>query len=266
MTLLAFTACQKSPPAKVEIQLPDKLTSKEPVPITVRLSGEHGGSEVTREPQNYTIEPDSVASVSEAGQLSCKKSGDAKLSVDVRGVGASADVRCRIISAITIEDPGPIPLDDGPVQLVVSVKNEAGAVLDDVSFDVSAKNKGPAKIQGLTLTPQAVGETELVAKAGSAKATVKVQITKKITNGLSLNKGQRVSYLLDPGTYRLTVTLPEERDFEIKWSGAGTCNQKKKAKEHESVCTMSNKGNLILDHPTPGDDSGIDSIVVMQIP
>jgi hypothetical protein len=155
----ALGACQHGPPPDlVRLELPELVTTPDPVRPTVHVR--HGGaSSIAKGPVTLSVVPPDVAAPAKDGTLACQKSGDAKVIADVQGVKDDAPLRCRLVDRLEL---GELPVFDAsgpPVTLSVRALAKGGAELADVPFTLATDSPRVLKASGLTLTPLAVGET-----------------------------------------------------------------------------------------------------------
>lgn len=248
---LAFAplACKGPPPDQVRLELPDVILSSDPVhpSVTVRRGG---AATVSNEKADFSVVPGEVARVGADANLTCLKSGDAKVTASIQGVSGSTSVKCRLVDRI---ETGTLPLFDlskGPVTVQASALAKSGAPLDDVPVTLSTESPHVASASGNVLTPLAVGETKLTLKAGSQTKTVPVRVVRSVTpEALPLEGGHRIYFGLPEGKYEVKVELPAEHAFSIEWRGAPYCAYKGSGKSHVSTCVLQAKGGAVVDNP-----------------
>lgn len=258
--------CDGAPPKSVEVELPEMITNQDPVPITVKMYDAQGKMTIDRKPKGAEVTPEGIAERTAQGQLKCIKSGDLSVKVDIKGVSATGKVKCRLVDKVELIEPGRLKVDQGPVTLEAKVLDSAGQRIQDVPLQLRTLDAHVLEVKGEQIIPKQVGKTTVKAEAGGQKAEVKIEIVREVTDHLVINKGQRISYSLEPGQYLVEVQLDREKELGIDWIGAGACKQKKTAQVHESRCNLEEKGTVVIDHPSPDDDSAKWKINVQQIP
>lgn len=274
LALLAFAfgplACKGPPPDQVRLELPDLIVSPDPVHATVHAR-RGGTSTVTNEKTDFSVTPGDVASVGPDMNLTCRKSGDAKITASIQGVSASTEVKCRLVERI---DTGTLPLFDitkGPVTLHASALAKSGVALDDVPIAMSSESPHVASVSSNVLTPLAVGETKVTLTAGAKTATIPVRVVRSLTpEALPLEGGRRIYFGLPEGKYEVKVELPAEHAFSVEWRGAPYCAYKGSGKSHVSTCVLQAKGGAVVDNPafvaTGSTAVGMNGISISEVP
>jgi hypothetical protein len=242
-------ACKGPPPDQVRLELPDVVVSQDPVRATVHVR-RGGTSTETNEKTDFNVTPADVASIGADMNLSCRKSGDAKVTAMIQGVTGSANVKCRLVERI---DTGTLPLFDitkGPVSLQARALAKSGAPLDDVPLTTSSDSPHVASVSSNVVTPLAVGETKLTLKAGAKTTTIPVRVVRSLTpEALPLEGGRRIYFGLPEGKYEVTVALAGDHAFSVEWRGAPYCAYKGSGKLHVSTCVLQAKGGAVVDNP-----------------
>jgi hypothetical protein len=269
---LAFVplACKGPPPDQVRLELPELVVSEDPVHATVHVR-RGGASSVSNEKADFSVTPAEVASVGPDMNLTCKKSGDAKVTASIQGVAGSASVKCRLVARI---ETGTLPVFDiskGPVALQARALAKSGAPLEDVPIRSSSESPHVASVASNVVTPLAVGETKLTLEAGARTATVPVRVIRSLTpEALPLEGGRRIYFGLPDGKYEVKVELPSDHAFSVEWRGAPYCAYKGSGKSHVSTCVLQSKGGAVVDNPaflaTGSTAVSTDGISISEVP
>jgi hypothetical protein len=245
------TGCKGGPPPqRVKLELPELIVSSDAVRAIVRVTEEGTSPGVSNEAHSFTLVPPDLADITPDGTLICKKSGDGKLSVDVRSVKADAKLSCRLVAKLEVVDLPVFDVSKGPVALNAKALDKSGKELSEVPIKITPSNPRPLAVNGTMLTPVAVGETDLAIRSGSAEHKVSVRVVKTLDlEALPLQGGKRVNFSLDEGEYEVEVNLTADKPFAIEWRGAPYCNYKGTGKTHKSRCVLQRKGGAVVDNP-----------------
>ena len=242
-------ACDGPPPEQVRLELPELVTSPDPVRATVHAR-RGGASSVVSEKVSFAVTPADVAAVGKDMNLVCRKSGDATVTASVQGVRATASVKCRLVERLDLSNPPLFDLSQPPVTLQVHPLGKSGAPLDDVPVTLSTDSPRVVSVSGTTLTPLAVGETQVTVSAGNRSTKIPVRVVRTLNpEALPLEGGHRIYFGLPEGKYEVTVELPTDKTLSIEWRGAPYCAYKGSGKSHVSSCVLQNKGGAVVDNP-----------------
>lgn len=247
--LLLF-ACQSEPPPElVRIELPELVTSTDPVRPTVQARSA-GRSRTLTEGFVLEVAPPDVATPAKDGTLTCAKSGDAHVTANVRGVRGTTSLKCRLVEKLELGELPPFDAGGAPIPLVVRVLARGGKELSDVPVTVSSENPRLLQVSGTTLKPLAVGETSFTVRAGSKELKRNVRIARTLDpEALPIDGGRRIHFSLPEGKFEVEVTLAVEKPMHIEWRGAPYCGYRATAKTHRSSCTLQGKGGVVIDNP-----------------
>lgn len=263
-------ACDGPAPARVQLELASPLLGSEPTPATLRLWDDDGVSRTSRDSHDYSSSSPDVASVTKHGVVTCQKSGDATISVTVRGKSAEAKVACRPVASVEVSLPDRLVIQDGPRKLAVRVLSKDGAELSDVPVTARSSSSKAVRIKGLEVEPAEVGDTTITVQAGAARAETKTRVVRRVDVApVPIGKGERVSYSLEAGTYEVTVRMKAPRKVKTEWLAARGCDKTTEEAEHRSQCSLQGKSQLIVDNPAYLDGGGgseIRGVDVFQIP
>ena len=248
---LALSACDKGPPPeRVRLELPTMVTSTDPARALVRARYPRQGLVVSPGPHDYEVTPADVATASPEGAVACKKTGDARVTVSIQGVRADATLACRLVDRVEVGELPPLDVSRGPVTVSARALDKSGKELADVPVVVSSERPSVVRATGFTLTPLAVGETGIVARAGNAEKRLRARVIRTLElEALPMDGGRRINMSVKEGKYELTVSLRTERTLAIEWRGAPYCSYRATSKVHTSTCVMQGKGGAVFDNP-----------------
>jgi hypothetical protein len=264
--------CNQGPaPEFVRLELPEMVTTADPARALVRARYAQQGSVVSPGPHEYQVSPPEVATAASDGAVVCKKTGDAKIVVNVRGVKGEATVRCRLVDRVETGDVPMLDVTRGAVTLSASAPAKDGKTLEDVPVVVTSERPNVVRVSGLTLTPLAVGEAALVARAGNAEKKLKARVVRTLNvEALPLDGGRRINMSLKDGKYELSVAFPVERTLAVEWRGAPYCAYKATKKTHASTCVLQGKGGVVFDNPAFLESGATDvstrGVVLAEVP
>ncbi|HEX6764780.1 MAG TPA: hypothetical protein VF103_04865 [Polyangiaceae bacterium] len=271
MSSLAASCDKGPPPESVRIELPSVVMDRTPVRPVVKERRSRESKTVAQGGYSLKAEPVALATTSADGTLTCAKSGDGKVTVDVQGVQAGTELRCRLLDRIEADELSTLDLKKGVVVFGARAVDKAGHELSDVPISVSSTNPEVATVKDFQVTPLKVGATTLVARAGSAEKKVNLRVVKSIDfDAQPLRGGRRIDISLPPGNHEIEVTLKEPKELRIDWRGARQCNYHATAATHHSSCVLEEKGGAVVDNPAfvESGETKIDEtrVVVREIP
>jgi len=272
LSALASAACDKGPaPERVRLELPAMVTSTDPAQALVRARYPRQGLVVSPGPNDFEVVPPDVATVSPQGAVVCKKTGDAKVTVSIRGVRGDAPLVCRLVDRVEVGELPPLDVARGPVTVSALALDKSGTELSDVPVVVSSERPSTVRVAGVTLTPLAVGETGIVARAGNAERRLKARVIRTLElEALPMDGGRRINMSLKEGKYELSVTLRTARSLSIEWRGAPYCSYRATGKTHRSTCVMQGKGGAVFDNPAFLDSGSTEvsrqGVVIAEVP
>ncbi len=243
-------ACNEPAPARVQLELPEVVLSTDPVKVLVWKFGERNEKSVGKGPYEFSVTPADLASVDARGQLTCQKSGDAQVAVDVSGVAGQTELHCRLVDRFDTANVQEMDLAKGPVDLNVTPLDKQGNALSDVPFSITTRNTLVARASGTKLEPLSVGRAKLLLKAGSVEQPLEVDVAHELKpEALPMNDNRRIHFSLEPARYELVVVLEAEKTLTAEWRSAPYCNYKGTAKVHRSDCVLRDKGGVVFDNP-----------------
>jgi hypothetical protein len=247
---LSIVCCDGPAPARVQVDMPEQVLSSAPVRALVWQFDEKNARSEAKHP-DVSIEPQDLATVDSAGNITCKKTGDGKVTAAVSGVKSSAPLACRLVDHLEApDDLGRIELTKGPVKLDVGAYTKDGQRLDDVVLNITTRNSKIAKPDGDKLVPLTVGEAKVRVRAGDAEREFSVQIVEKVEpEPIPIDKDRKLDFTLEPGRYELTIELEQEKKLTAEWRRAPYCNYSATAKVHTMQCLLEVKGGVTFDNP-----------------
>jgi hypothetical protein len=267
---LAVLACKGPPPDQVRLELPELVTMPDPVKATVHVR-RGTGSNVASEKVELSVIPPDVASVTKEGHLVCLKAGDAKVTANIQGVRDDEALRCRLVDRLELGELPPLDLGKPAVALAVRALAKSGAELNDVPVVLSTDSPRVLAVSGHTLTPKAVGNTNLTLVAGAKKQTVPVRVVRSIAEApMPIEGGRRVYFSLPEGKFELELALPVDKKVKIEWRGAPYCTYEGSGRSHRSTCVLQKKGGAVVDNPayllTGATEPSANGVSVREIP
>ena len=269
---LVASACNQGPaPELVRLELPAMVTSTDPARTLVRARYTTRGSVVAPGPLEYEVTPSDVATVSRDGAVLCQKTGDAKIVVNVQGVKGEETLHCRLVDKVEIGEIPPLDTTKGPVTLPARALAKGGKELSDVPVVLSSERPSVVRVAGNVLTPLAVGETSVVARAGNAEKRLRARAVRTLhVEALPLDGGRRINMSLKEGKYELSIQLRTERSVSIEWRGAPYCSYRATGRTHTSTCVMQGKGGVVFDNPAflegGSTDVSTNGVVLAEVP
>jgi hypothetical protein len=271
LTFSAIPGCGKGePPRELRLQLPDVITSREPVLVQVRAIQQDGTARApSREPDLHVTPPD-IVTLGKQGMLTCNRSGDGSITVQVSGVSARAAFACKL--AARLEAPSKLSIDAaaGEVPLRVTVLDAAGKELD-LPVSITSDRGSVVSAHAGNLVPGSVGTAKLTARAGSLSHAIDVEVVRSLKpEVLPVDQNRRISYSLDAGKYRLSIVLPSPHAVKVDWLGAPYCAYRGNAAEHHVDCTLQSKGSVSFDNPAfllRGDKTpSVEGVTLREVP
>jgi hypothetical protein len=249
--LFALSAgCGKGePPRELRLDVPDVISSKEPVLVHARAVQHDGTQLAPRGDLDFKVTPPDLATVDKRGRLTCARTGDGSVTVQLMGVSARAAFSCKL--AARLEAPPKLSIDaaQGEADVRVAVLDSAGMPLD-LPVSISSDRGGVVSARGGKLVPGSVGTAKLTARAGALSRQIEVEVVRTIKpEALPIDQNRRISYSLDAGKYRLSIALPSPHAVKVDWLGAPYCAYRGTSASHQVDCTLHGKGSVSFDNP-----------------
>lgn len=267
----ALTGCgQGEPPRELRLEVPEVITSKEPVMLQARAVQQDGTTKAPRGELEFQVTPPDLATLGKRGMLTCNRSGEGSVALQILGVSARTKFACKLVARI--EAPAKLSLDmaAGEVELRASVLDAAGKTLD-LPLSVTSNRGGVVAARAGKLVPGSVGTAKLTARAGALAHYIDVEVVRTLKpEVLPVDQNRRISYSLDAGKYRLSVVLPSPHLVKVDWLGAPYCAYRGSGVEHHVDCTLQGKGSVSFDNPAfllRGDKTpSIDGVSLREVP
>jgi len=87
---------------------------------------------------------------------------------------------------------------------------------------------------------------------------------------LPVAQNRRISYSVDAGKYRLSITLPSPHKVSVDWLGAPYCAYRGDGSQHTVDCTMQHHGSVSFDNPAfllRGDKTpSVEGVTLREVP
>ena len=247
---VTLPGCGKGePPRELRLELPDVISSKEPVPLRARAIQQDGTAREPDREADFRVTPPELASIDKRGTLTCNRSGDGSVTVQIAGVSARAPLVCKL--AARLEVPAKLSLDAsaGEVVLQASVLDATGKTLD-LPISITSDRGSVVSAHAGKLVPGSVGLATLTARAGVLAQQIEVEVVRTLKpEALPVDQNRRISYSLDAGKYRLSIVLPSSHTVKVDWLGAPYCAYRGDGAKHEVDCTLQSKGSVSFDNP-----------------
>ena len=268
--VLAFAACQGQPPRELRLELPELITSREPVIVHARAVAQDGVTQDLTGKVELRVTPPELASAGKGGVFSCNRSGDGRVSSTVSGVEGHAKFACRL--AARLDAPAKLSLDmaAGEVSVLVKVLDAAGNELD-LPVSITSDKGGVVQARAGRLVPGSVGLAKLTARAGELTKQIDVEVVRTLKpEVLPVDQNRRISYSLDAGKYRLSMVLASPRNVRVDWLGAPYCAYRGNGTLHTADCTLQDKGSVSFDNPAfllRGDKiPSVEGVTLREVP
>jgi hypothetical protein len=270
-----FTLCagcgKGEPPRELRLDVPDVITSKEPVLVHARAVQQDGTVLAPRGDVDLKVTPPDLATLDKRGLLTCARTGDGSVTAHLLGVSARAALSCKL--AARLEAPPKLSIDaaqSGEVDARVTVLDAAGVPLD-LPISITSDRGSVVSARGGKLVPGSVGIAKLTARAGALSRQIEVEVVRTIKpEVLPIDQNRRISYSLDAGKYRLTIALPSPHAVKVDWLGAPYCAYRGTSALHQVDCTLQGKGSVSFDNPAfllRGDATpSTDGVTLREIP
>jgi hypothetical protein len=271
LAVVAAFGCNKGePPRELRLELPNVITSKEPVLLRARAIQQDGTVGDPDGELDFKVTPPDLATLGKRGMLTCNRSGEGHVAVQVSGVGARAAFACKL--AVRLEAPAKLTLDAtaGEVPLRVTVLDAASKELD-LPVSVTSDRGNVVSSRAGNLVPGSVGTAKLTARAGSLSRSIDVEVVRTLApEVLPVDQNRRISYSLDAGKYRLSIVLPSAQPVKVDWLGAPYCAYRGTGVEHHVDCTLQSKGSVSFDNPAfllRGDKTpSVEGVKLREVP
>jgi hypothetical protein len=251
LAVFAACACDRTPPRSIKFELPELIVGMTPVNAVLMVRDQSGLQKKATGSHDFRLDPADLASVAPNGTIRCKRSGNARLTVAIRGVEASHPVRCRLIGELVVErDVERLVLGQPAQPIGVKVLNEKGQPAPDVPLTLSAGSSRALHLKGRFMLPNQVGSATVSVQAGEEQASFRVEVVEKLQpEAIALEGGRKAYFSLPPGKYELTARFQSNAVFSATWRGAPYCNYQGSAEVHRTSCVLRTKGGVEFDNP-----------------
>jgi hypothetical protein len=258
-------------PHDFRLELAGVVDSSDPAKVTVRTFNAEGANSVSDGEYEFSVQPADLATINNQGTLVCQRSGDGTVNLTLGSNKRSAALKCRLVARIDASDVGRVELTAGLISPKIRVLGKRGEDLDGVQLLLTSKNTEVLVPQGSQLLPKNVGTATLLARAGQATQTFKVDVIRKVTpEALPLEQNHKIYFSLEPAKYELRVVLPEAKRLSAEWRSAPYCNYAATSKEHVSVCVLRAKGGVVFDSPSylmrGSTDISTEGVTIAEVP
>jgi hypothetical protein len=245
-----LTGCPKAePPRELRLELPDVITSKEPVMLHAKAIQLDGMPRELTGEQPYRVTPADLASFGKGGMLSCSRSGEGTVSLTLAGVTGHAKLGCKL--AAKLEAPERLSIDASAGEMAVPAKvlDAAGHELE-LPISVTSDLSSVVLARSGRLVPGNVGNAKLRLHAGQLSREIQVEVVRTLQPELlATDQNRRLHYSLEVGKYRLSIKLPAPHRLSVDWLGAPYCAYRGDGAEHRAECTLQGKGGVVFDNP-----------------
>jgi hypothetical protein len=268
---LLLVACgQGEPPRELRLEVPEVITSQDPIVVHVRAIQQDGVARTPSGDLPFQVSPVDLVTLGKRGLLTCKRSGEGSISLKISGVEGRAKLSCKL--AARLETPAKLTLDAaaGEIDMPVKVLDAAGKELD-LPVSVTSDLATVVQARSGRLVPGSVGHAKLNVRAGQLSKQLDVEVVRTLKPELlPIDQNRRLYYSLDAGKYRLTISLPSPQKVAVDWVGAPYCAYRGNAAEHRVDCTLQGKGGVSFDNPAfllRGDKTpSLEGVTLREVP
>lgn len=271
LTSVAAAGCgQGEPPRELRLELPDVITSKDPVLVHVRAIQQDGTARQPSGELDLRVSPPDLATLGKKGMLTCNRSGDGTVALQLAGVSGRIKFSCKL--AARLDAPAKLSLDlaAGEVDPRVKVLDAGGRELD-LPISLTSDLGSVVSARAGKLVPGSVGTAKVTARAGELSKQIDVEVVRTLKpEVLPVDQNRRISYSLDAGKYRLSIVLKAPHPVKVDWLGAPYCAYRGDGAEHNVDCTLQSKGSVSFDNPAfllRGDKTpSVEGVTLREVP
>jgi hypothetical protein len=271
LDLAALGGCNLGePPRELRLELPEVITSKEPVLVHARAVAQDGTVHEASGNLELRVTPPELATLAKGGLFSCNRSGEGSVSLTLSGVQGRAKFACKL--AARLEAPAKLSIDaaGGEVDPQVKVLDSASKELD-LPISLTSDLGSVVQARGGRLVPGNVGNAKLTVRAGELTRQIDVEVVRTLKpEVLPIAQNRRISYSLDAGKYRLSIVLPSPHKVSVDWLGAPYCAYRGDGSEHTADCTLQHSGSVSFDNPAfllRGDKTpSVEGVTLREVP
>jgi len=268
---LAISGCTRGePPRELRLEVPALITSKDPVMVHARVVRQDGSVGEPNDALEFKVNPPDLAAIGKSGVLSCRRSGEAEVSLNLAGVTSRAKFGCQLVARI--DGPDKLTLDArlGEGDLPVKALDAAGRELE-LPLSVTSDVTSVVQTRGGRLIPGNVGIAKLSVRAGQIAKSIQIEVVRSLkVEALPIDQNRRISFALDAGKYRLSLAFPRPQRVSVDWLGAPYCQYRGEAAQHQVDCTLQRKGSVSFDNPAyllRGDKTpSVEGVTLQEVP
>jgi hypothetical protein len=196
--LLAGACAQAEPPRELRLELPEVISSKEPVMLHARAIQQDGTAREASGNLEYRVTPADLARIGKGGVFTCLRSGDGSVALSVAGAEGRTKFSCKL--AARLEAPPKLSLDitRGDTDAVWKVLDASGRELD-LPISATSDRGNVVQVRGGRLAPGAVGTATLTLRAGSLTQKIDVEVVRHAAARGAADPAESAHQLLAPG-------------------------------------------------------------------
>jgi hypothetical protein len=250
--VLGVAACADKTPAKINIDEPQVVTN--PNAFTLHAAAVNAkGVAIEGAALSWSGGPADILEVAAGGNLRCAKTGDATLTISAGAVNQRVDVKCRIPVEIGMPPDVQVVLGASPATVHARAIGEGGKPLDEVAVQLTSSDPSIVEVDGDRVKGIAVGKTHLQATAGGITTVTPVEVVEKIVSEpLTLKDGASKTFMLQPGTYLVTIELKVDERLKqgvtVAWTGTA-CEYQPEKSSHRFNCNVLEPAIMTVTNP-----------------
>jgi hypothetical protein len=268
---LAGSSCARvEAPKELHLEVPALITSKQPVIVHARSVQRDGSVGTPSGELDFKLSPPDLGTIGKSGMLSCSRSGDGEVSLNVAGTVGRAKFGCKLVARI--EGPAKITLDAslGEREFPFQAVDAAGQQLE-VPLSVVSDLTSVVQARGGRLVPGNVGVAKLSVRAGDVAQAVQVEVVRSSkVEAVPIDQNRRISFSIEPGKYRLVLRFPTPQRVSVEWLGAPYCQYRGEGSQHQVDCTLQRKGSVSFDNPAyllRGEKTpSVEGVTLLEVP
>lgn len=249
LSALLGGCAQAEPPRELRVELPEVISSKQPVLVHVRAVAQDGTARAPTAKLDYRVTPPELASVAPSGALACQRSGEGSVAVTLAGVEGRAKLSCKLAARLESPDKLNLDLASGESDAKWQVLDASGHELD-LPISVTSDRGSVVQARAGRVVPLGVGVATLTLRAGELTRRVEVEVVRTLhPEVVPIQQNRRISYSLPAGKYRLSLELLSPHPVVVDWLGAPYCAYRGQGAHHQVDCTLQNSGSVSFDNP-----------------
>jgi hypothetical protein len=198
-----------------------------------------------------------------AGELTCERSGNAKVEASAGELTATAMIHCRPVKSIKISGPLQFLVGDTAQRLATEVLGMDGQPVDLVTGSVSIDDRSVAGAVGMKISPRAPGGTAVTVTVGDESAMTSVHVYQALDAirdlkpeqmfvgvPLSLRSGELRKWELPPGEWMYTMMPYEDARTGLKLVVVGAKCVPNDLTPRRITCTSKSNSSVTVSHPS----------------